>query len=151
MGTYRRKTGKQHNRCRTPEWRAWRDMLARCRNPNDKHFKDYGGRGIKVCERWENSFSNFLDDLGLRPSLLHSLDRENNDGHYEPSNCRWATKKQQIRNTRSSKLTENDVIAIRKMIGEGHLQRKIAVQFGVDRSTISHIKIGSYWLADQHL
>ncbi len=85
---------------RTPEFIAWANMLDRCYNPNKPNYKDYGGRGIMVCERWGDSFENFLSDMGLRPSDKHSLDRfPNNDGNYEPSNCRWATRPQQQANT----------------------------------------------------
>jgi len=76
-------------------------MLNRCRNPNVKAFKDYGGRGITVCERWF-SYENFLADMGRRPSPVHSIDRKDNDGNYEPSNCRWATKIEQSYNTRAT-------------------------------------------------
>lgn len=80
----------------TPTYQSWRHMLQRCRNPKVKSFKRYGGRGITVCERW-NSFVNFLADMGVKPSGLE-LDRKDNDGNYEPSNCRWATKQQQCQN-----------------------------------------------------
>jgi hypothetical protein len=82
---------------RTPEYRTWVSMHERCRNPDRA---DYGGRGISVCERWK-SYDNFLAEMGRRPSKLHSLDRyPDNDGDYEPGNCRWATKKQQVDNRR---------------------------------------------------
>ena len=76
-------------------------MKQRCLNPNYHHFENYGGRGIKVCARWLNSFENFLADMGLKPSPDLTLDRKNNDGHYNKRNCRWATAKEQASNRRS--------------------------------------------------
>ncbi len=87
-----------------PEYKSWCSMKGRCCNQKNKAFKDYGGRGIKVCDRWLNSFENFLADMGERPTPKHSIDRINNDGNYEPSNCRWATRLQQGRNKRGVKL-----------------------------------------------
>lgn len=85
------------------EYCAWRSAISRCTLPNHQSYKDYGGRGIKVCERWINSFDNFLFDVGKRPTKLHSIDRfPNNDGDYEPSNCRWATKGEQTRGRRNN-------------------------------------------------
>jgi hypothetical protein len=85
-------------------------MLGRCRNPNDKKYEDYGGRGISVCERWENSFADFLADMGERPSEKHTLDRINNDGNYEPGNCRWATSKQQNNNRRPRRMRKKATV-----------------------------------------
>jgi hypothetical protein len=86
--------GKRHTRV----WRIWQAMKNRCYNPNVRQYKNYGGRGIKVCDRWRNSFTAFLEDMGPKPSKKHSLDRINNIGDYEPGNCRWATVKQQNNN-----------------------------------------------------
>lgn len=86
----------------TPEHMAWREMKKRCYNPNYNGFKNYGGRGISVCERWMDSFENFFSDMGKRPSEKHSIDRVENNGNYEPGNCRWATKKHQNRNKRNN-------------------------------------------------
>jgi hypothetical protein len=83
-----------------PEYNAWLNMNKRCYNQNDPRFKWYGARGISVCDRWRNNFVAFFEDMGPRPSPKHSIDRENNDGNYEPGNCRWATAKQQQNNRR---------------------------------------------------
>lgn len=96
------RTSTTHGMHDTPEWHAWKDMKARCLNPNLANFHNYGGRGITVCERWLR-FENFIADVGRRPSPLHSLDRIDNDGNYEPGNVRWATAKQQSANKRASK------------------------------------------------
>jgi hypothetical protein len=91
----------------TPEYRAWRNMLTRCANPRASNWKYYGGRGIKVCERWQD-FLNFVLDMGRRPSSEHSIDRwPNQDGNYEPGNCRWATRDEQTRNKRRSQPPRN--------------------------------------------
>jgi hypothetical protein len=79
---------------------SWNNAKNRCYNQKDKSYDDYGGRGIKMCDRWRNSFEAFLEDMGARPSHDHSLDRINNDGDYEPGNCRWATKSEQNGNRR---------------------------------------------------
>jgi hypothetical protein len=95
---------------RRPEYNVWHNMKKRCTKPKYQAYKDYGGRGISVCDRWLNSFANFFEDMGERPTNKHSLDRENNDGNYEPSNCRWATKEEQNSNKRTIRLiTHNGV------------------------------------------
>ena len=86
----------------TPTYRTWIEMKARCFNRNKSQYPHYGGRGITVCERWKHSFENFLADMGERPVGM-SIDRIDVDGNYEPSNCRWATQAEQIRNRRPRK------------------------------------------------
>ena len=93
-----------HNHCKTsgrsPEYSSWISMKSRCANPRNNRYEIYGGRGITICERWLYSFQNFLDDMGLKPSTKYSIDRIDSDGNYEPSNCRWATAKEQRANRR---------------------------------------------------
>lgn len=92
--------GTNHGGGRTPEYRSWMSMKARCLDSDHDSYKWYGGRGITICDRWLASFEAFLADMGARPSLKHSIDRINNDGNYEPGNCRWATANEQAQNQR---------------------------------------------------
>ena len=87
---------------KSAEYRTWSNLKDRCSRQNNKHFNNYGGRGIVVCNRWLNSFVDFLADVGPRPSCRYSLDRIDNDGNYEPGNVRWATDKEQSNNRRTS-------------------------------------------------
>lgn len=107
----RRSSAKTHGACvggnRCAEYGIWLAMRDRCNNPNNKYFKNYGARGIKVCKRW-NDFSKFIEDLGYRPDKSFTLERINNDGNYARENCKWATRIEQMRNTRLSiKITIN--------------------------------------------
>jgi len=106
--TYSRKHGCASPGRRTVEYQAWLSMKGRCLNPRNKNYASWGGRGIKICERWTNSFETFLKDIGLRPSRKHSLHRKDNDGNYEPNNCQWATAKQQARSRRNNRLLTFD-------------------------------------------
>lgn len=95
--------GSGNQRLTTPEYKSWKAMLERIRNLNAPNYHLYGGRGITICERWqgENGFNNFLSDMGERPEGM-TLDRIDNDGNYEPSNCRWAVAKRQSNNRRNT-------------------------------------------------
>lgn len=98
------KANRKHGMTSTAEWLAWKNMRDRCENPADASYDNYGGRGIKVCERWQ-AFENFYADVGPRPSTKHSLDRyPNQNGDYEPGNVRWATGVEQQRNRRDNVL-----------------------------------------------
>jgi hypothetical protein len=96
-----RKSGKFrriHGWHGTTEYKSWSGMIQRCYNSNNKKYLIYGGRGIEVCSEWKNSFQAFIDYMGPKPSPKYSIDRIDNNGNYEPGNCRWATPLQQVLN-----------------------------------------------------
>jgi hypothetical protein len=97
-------TAKQtkHGMYGSPTYIAWAGIIARCTNPKEPSYKNYGGRGISVCDRWRKSFENFYADMGEKPTPKHSIDRINVNWDYDPFNCRWATAKEQARNKRNT-------------------------------------------------
>jgi len=139
----RERTTHGHARAgqKSATYNTWIAMTARCYNPNIPDFQKYGARGITVCNRWRHSFENFLADMGERPAG-RTIDRINNNRGYTPSNCRWATKSEQCRNTRQTKLTVEKVAKIRKDI-----RSNIAIgkELGVSNVLISMIKRGKIW------
>jgi hypothetical protein len=118
-------------------------MIRRCHNSNHHAFKDYGARGIQVCDKWR-TFEGFFDDMGNQPKGM-TLERKDNSAGYSKDNCKWATVTEQARNRRSTKLSESKVVEIKRMLENGVTQSAIAAQFDVTRSAISHVSCGSTW------
>lgn len=87
-----------HGMSHTPEYRAWENARARCQNPKNKKYSLYGGRGIRFCKRWQNSFQNFIADMGVKPDPSLTLERKNSNGNYTPENCHWASYETQNNN-----------------------------------------------------
>lgn len=138
----RSKTKHGHSLRATPEYRAWTHLRQRCTNPNEEYYANYGGRGITFCDRWRESFNNFLADMGPRPSRKHSIDRIDPNGNYEPGNCRWATPVQQANNTRRNiRLSFN---------GENKTVSEWARVIHLHASTI-HTRISLGWPVDRIL
>lgn len=135
-----------HGGSGTAEYIAWTNLLSRCKNKNHPSYKNYGGRGITVCEEWDK-FERFLSDMKERPSSKHSIDRIDNDGDYEITNCRWVTWNIQMSNKRKTgiKLSYNDVSMIKTLLKYKEKGKDIAVLFGVHKNTISSIKTGKIW------
>lgn len=102
-GCASRERSTKHGRKNSPEYSSWQAMIARCTRPSHGAYHRYGGRGIKICDRWRHSFEDFFADMGPRPEGL-TLDRIDTNGHYEPGNCRWATRAEQSRNQRTNVL-----------------------------------------------
>lgn len=128
-GCYQRDRLRKHDRSLTKEWNAWASMRSRCNNPNHKAYHNYGGRGIKVCERWMESFENFYADMGDSPADTE-LDRIDNEKGYSPENCRWATYQQQGNNRRNNRyLTFN---------GETHSLADWCRITGINRATLKY-------------
>ena len=133
---------RRHNMTGTPTYHVWEGIKTRCYNPNDKGFKNYGARGIIVCDRWLNSFENFLEDMGERPGKEYSLDRENNDGPYSPENCKWSLATEQSRNRRrrQKKLTLDQIADIKFQYLTGTSLETLSNKFDTSAMYLQRIK-----------
>jgi len=129
----------------TSEHGAWSNMIQRCTNQKSGEYKNYGARGIKVCDRWLNSFIDFLNDMGRKPNPKLTLERINNNGNYEPENCKWATQSEQNYNKRQHKLTLEIATEILKLRKSGKLAKEIAEQFGIHSTLVYLIEHGKSW------
>lgn len=129
----------------TKEYYAWQRIRYKCNNPKHRQYKHYGGRGIKVCERWNKSFLSFLEDMGYAPSNDLSIDRLNNDGDYEPGNCKWRTMTDQCNNTRNNYFITIDgerktISQWGKSLGFRSLQRLYNIKWKLgEKSLINYI------------
>lgn len=124
----------KHGRSETSEYATWLQMRARCHRPTADVYKYYGGRGIRVCDRWRRSFEAFLADMGPRPTTRHRIERLDNDGHYEPGNCKWATQTEQGRNKRNNhKLTYQGLTLTVSQWSERTGLSRNAIESRVDR------------------
>ena len=119
-----------HRMTKSDVYIIWVQMIGRCHRPKTFRYRDYGGRGIIVCDRWRRSFSDFYADIGPRPTKQHTIDRLNVDGNYEPGNVRWATAAEQNQNQRRTKLNPEKVLAIRA-VATPHNRLSLAAQYGV--------------------
>lgn len=126
-------------------YRAWVEMRRRCRHTTGKDYKNYGGRGIVICIRWDN-FLSFAADMGPHPGQGLTLERKNNDKNYCRGNCKWATRTTQHRNRRCTKLSLQRAAKIRKQYRNGLLQRRIARRFGVSQQLVSQIVRRKRWV-----
>lgn len=124
-----KKNGLKHGMATHPLYVVWLGMKGRCTNPNHKNYEDYGGRGIRVCQRWLDSFQAFYDDMGERPGPNYTIERKDNNGPYEPSNCCWVTRASQNENTRQTRLLT--YLGATLSIG------KWAKRLGIHRKTIT--------------
>lgn len=146
---------KTHGLSGTVEYRAWQAIKDRCLNEHCSFYDRYGGRGIRMHAAWVDDPVAFVayvrEHLGPRPSAQHSIDRIENEGHYEPGNLRWAPYEMQNRNRRTTKYTgklnARDVECIRFWLAAGLSQKALAHVFGVHNAHISRIHTGAYWSA----
>lgn len=130
------KSRMTHGESNSLEMKSWKSMLARCYNPSANGYKNYGGKGIVVCDRWRESIENFIEDMGRRPSIKYTLDRIDSSKGYCKENCRWATPAVQQRNKSSTKLTESIVATCREKYKNGVSVRSLSKKYAIAAPTL---------------
>lgn len=135
---------KKDGRFSHPLYALWSQMKQRCSNPHMANFKYYGAKGVKVCERWQE-FWQFAADMGARPSPLHTIERLDGDKDYEPGNCCWALQRQQARNKRNVKLTDEIVRQIKARSRRGEKCHVIAASLALNYQTVNSVINGQSW------
>ena len=137
---------ESHTLKNTPEYRSWSALKNRCYNKNNEYYKYYGGRGITVCDRWKNSFIAFYEDMGKKPFPKAQIDREENDGNYEPSNCRWVTALVNSQNRRSCVVNQFTVTSLRRLYKSGKYSiKELSLIFRLNRRTLRDIVNNVTW------
>jgi hypothetical protein len=125
----------------TKEYICWQLIRTRCNNVKSTYYKNYGGRGISVCSRWME-YQNFLSDMGRAPSVKHQIDRIDNDGNYEPGNCRWVTRTENMRNTRRKRMVNIN--------GENKMLIDVAREYGISNSALD-LRLRRGWSIEEAL
>ena len=141
---------EMHGMWSTPEYQIWKGMIQRCFNTKNKKYHRYGGRGITVCDRWKNSFLDFYKDMGDKPTNKQQIDRIDNDGNYEPSNCEWVTPLRNKRKTRRIKLSMEIAREIRKdRLKNGMKRKDLSDKYHITISQIDKILYNKIWKDSQ--
>jgi hypothetical protein len=131
----------------TSDYDIWCHIKARCFNKNEKSYKHYGGRGITMCDEWKNDFYAFYSYMGARPSNIHTVDRINTNGNYEPGNCRWATQKEQQNNRRNNHIIEYDGVSLtisqwseKINIKQPTIRRRLKMNWSAEKTLLTPLK-----------
>jgi len=139
-------TAKLHGMTGTAEYETWRNMKKRCYNPNSYDYHNYGGRGIIVCDRWIHSFSNFYNDMGNKPFPKAQIDREVNDGNYEPDNCKWVTNEENSHNKRNNAVNWFTVRSIRRLFRmKRYTLKELSMIYNININTLQGIIYNRTW------
>lgn len=145
LGSRQGKLNATHGRSGTSTYASWHDAKVRCYSPKSQSFRNYGAKGIGMCDRWRNSFANFLSDMGERPPGM-TLERKDGTKDYEPGNCEWASREVQAQNRPGSvKLSPDSVRALRARHAAGESQVSLAREYGVQPQTISRVIRRTAW------